>query len=65
MRPRRSFRRINASFARVVSPLLALALLVALATPVAAAPPGLPAAVAWLTGQQQADGGYPGYGGVS
>ncbi|HEU0114705.1 MAG TPA: hypothetical protein VFQ80_08510, partial [Thermomicrobiales bacterium] len=65
MRPRQAVRRIIAPFARAAPALLALALLVALSAPAVAAPAGLPAAVVWLTGQQQADGGFPGFSGAS
>jgi hypothetical protein len=66
MRPRQPFRRLVESFARAAPALLALALLFAATPPAMAAPPaGLPAAVAWLTGQQQADGGFPGFSGAS
>ena len=65
MQPRQPFRPSIASFARVMAALLVLAMLAALARPVAAAPGGLPAAVAWLAAQQGADGGFVGYSGKS
>src|SRR6476469_1625902 len=66
MRPRQAFRFFVASFARAAPAALALALLVAAGKPAGgAAMAGLPAAVAWLTGQQQADGGFAGFSGKS
>src|SRR5689334_8346455 len=66
MRPHQAFRFFVASFARVAPAVLALALLVAASMPAMAAPSaGLSAAAAWLSGQQQADGGFAGFSGKS